>query len=433
MLLGRRRSIFGGRGAAGPGAGDDAPSDTPARPLSPAERPAGLLLMGGGARTAYQAGVLRAIGVLTRHRTMPFQNIVGTSAGAINAAFLASQAADWPDSTEWLCALWRGMTPQSVFSTGARNWYLRGARWVSWLALPRLMRQHPESFLDNGPLRRTLAEVIDLRSMARAFDEGLVDMVGITASSYTSGRHVTFIESRRDIATWARPGRVAVRARIGLEHMLASSAIPFVFGPVPLSVAGETEFFGDGTMRQSAPLSPLIQAGSGRILAISVGQQERSSLFAGRQRAQRTPSLAQVAGHALSSIMFDALPADIEQLERINEALELLPPETAASFPFQRVDVLAIYPSRPIEEIALEHVRELPPRVRSFLATFGGTEQNGIALASYLLFEPGFCEALMRLGYHDAMAQADALRAFFGMNDGADPARAATLAAAAGG
>ncbi len=379
----------------------------------------GLLLMGGGARTAYQAGVVAAIGeIVDGANGMPFDQIVGTSAGAVNGAYLAANAGRWPDAATELVELWRGLTPGRVYSTEWLDWYLRGARWVSWLAMPRLMRSRPESLLDNAPLRATLRESIDVGAIEAAIDSGALDYFGVSASSYTSGRHVVFYRCGRALPPWSRPGRVAVAARIGIDHLVASAALPFVFAPVPLSIEDGIEYFGDGTMRQLAPLSPLIHAGAGRILAIGVAPGERAGLFeAGGARPGTDPgkpTLAQIAGHALASIMFDALPADAERLQRANQALALIPAELRRDFPFRPVDILTLGPSRPIEELALEHIRDLPARVRAFLRTFGGTEQNGMALASYLMFESSFTDELIALGRADALERADEIRRFFG-------------------
>lgn len=379
----------------------------------------GLLLMGGGARTAYQAGVVAAIGeIVDGANGMPFDQIVGTSAGAVNGAYLAANAGRWPDAATELVELWRGLTPGRVYSTEWLDWYLRGARWVSWLAMPRLMRSRPESLLDNAPLRATLRESIDVGAIEAAIDSGALDYFGVSASSYTSGRHVVFYRCGRALPPWSRPGRVAVAARIGIDHLVASAALPFVFAPVPLSIEDGIEYFGDGTMRQLAPLSPLIHAGAGRILAIGVAPGERAGLFeAGGARPGTDPgkpTLAQIAGHALASIMFDALPADAERLQRANQALALIPAKLRRDFPFRPVDILTLGPSRPIEELALEHIRDLPARVRAFLRTFGGTEQNGMALASYLMFESSFTDELIALGRADALERADEIRRFFG-------------------
>ncbi|MFA7506092.1 MAG: patatin-like phospholipase family protein [Burkholderiaceae bacterium] len=396
---------------------------------------AGLLLMGGGARTAYQAGVISAIaGLVPDGPASPFDKIAGTSAGAINGAFLAASAGRWPLAAAELCELWRGLTPERVFSTEWLDWYLRGARWISWLAVPRLMRSRPESLLDNAPLVRSLHEAIDVEAIEAAIDAGTVDYFAVTASSYTSGRHVTFYRSGRALRPWMRPGRIAVAARIGVDHLVASAALPFVFAPVALPIDGGTEYFGDGTMRQSTPLSPLIHAGADRILAIGAGPGERAGLFErgpGHPGAHPgKPTLAQIAGHALASVMFDALPADVEQMERANEALALIPPDLREAFPFRPVEIMTINPSRPIEELALEHIRELPPRVRAFLRTFGGTEQNGMALASYLLFEPSFTVELIALGRADALRRAAEIREFFGVRPASPPPRLAAGASA---
>jgi len=286
--------------------------------------------------------------------------------------------------------------------------------------MPRLMRSRPEALLDNAPLRATLREVIDVDGIEAALAAGTLDYFAVTASSYTSGRHATFYRCRRALAPWSRPGRVAVSGRIGVDHLVASAALPFVFAPVALPIDGGSEYFGDGTMRQLAPLSPLIQAGATRILAIGVAPGERAGLFeatAPRPGADPgKPTLAQIAGHALASIMFDALPADVERLQRANEALGLIPPDLQRSFPFRPVETMTIGPSRPIEELALAHVQALPPRVRSFLRTFGGTEQNGMALASYLMFEPSFVAELIALGHADALERAGEIRRFFGLD-----------------
>ena len=378
----------------------------------------GLLLMGGGARTAYQAGVIAAIGELVDSGpAIPFDKIAGTSAGAVNGSFLAANAGRWPAAAAELVELWRELTPGRVYSTEWLNWYLHGARWVSWLAVPRLMRNRPESLLDNAPLVETLQAAIDPDAIEAAIAAGTLDYFAVTASSYTSGRHVTFYRSGRELRPWLRPGRIAVAARLGIDHLVASAALPFVFAPVPLPIDGGVESFGDGTMRQLAPLSPLIHAGATRILAIGAGPGQRAGLFeasaAQPGATPAKPTLAQIAGHALASIMFDALPADIEQVQRANEALALIPPEFRGAFPFRPVEVMSISPSRPIEELALGHIRDLPARVRAFLRTFGGTEQNGMALASYLMFEPSFTAELIALGRADARLRAADIRAFF--------------------
>lgn len=397
----------------GNGASRARPAPSPAvNPLHSAR--IGLLLTGGGARTAYQAGVLSAVAEIVGGTHFPYRFLSGSSAGSINAAFLASHATRWPQAAQDLCDVWHSITAERVFSTEVLNWYLRGARWISWLAVPRIVKHQPDAFLDNSPLIKTLRELIDMDAIGENLSAGHFDAIGIGASSYTSGRHVTFYQAREQVSDWQSADRVALRQPLSIQHLAASSAIPFVFSPVPLQINGGVEWFGDGTMRQSAPLMPLVQAGAQRILAISVSPEERASMFARRQDSgDKPPTLAQVAGHALASVFYDALPAEIEQIERVNAALQLLKREIPDQFPFRPMEVLAIFPSEPIENIALRHVRTLPPRVRSFLKTFGGTESSGMSLASYLLFEPQFTDELIDLGRRDAMAKAAQIRALF--------------------
>lgn len=378
----------------------------------------GLLLTGGGARTAYQAGVLAGVAEILDVSEFPYRFLSGSSAGSINAAYLAAHAARWPQASEDLCDVWASIKAERVFTTEMLNWYMRGARWISWLALPRVISRQPDAILDNTPLISTLRELIDTDAIDQNLANGLFDAIGIGASSYTSGRHVTFYQARDDIADWQSADRVAIRQRLSIQHLAASSAIPFVFGPVQLEVDGKTEWFGDGTMRQSAPLKPLLEAGARRILAITVAPEERASMFETRvDNGKRPPTLAQVAGHAMASVFYDALPAEIDQINRVNGALQLLQQELPESFPFKPIEVLEIAPSEPIEQIALRHVKSLPPRVRSFLKTFGGTDSSGMALASYLLFEPAFTAELIALGRHDARLHATEIRALFDPNE----------------
>jgi NTE family protein len=385
----------------------------------------GLVLMGGGARAAYQVGVLRALARIRREvgapRGNPFGVIAGTSAGAINAAAIACQADRFDQAVAGLVKVWREFGAEQVYRADAFGVVRSGTRWLTMLtlgwALARWRRASPRSLLDNRPLAELLARVIPFDRLPGLLNDGHLSALAITASSYSSGNHVTFCQTARPFEPWLRSQRVAVPASIGLEHLLASSAIPFVFPAVSLPVSGQAEWFGDGSMRQSAPISPAVHLGAERVLIVGAGRLQEPP---GERRVGGPyPSLAQVAGHALSNIFLDALAVDIERAQRINRTLELLDPRVRARSPLRPLELLVIAPSQRLDDIAARHVESLPPAVRKLLRGIGvgqgnGGGRGGAALASYLLFEAGFTRELIALGVADTMTRRDEVLEFFG-------------------
>ncbi|MGV3725644.1 patatin-like phospholipase family protein [Hydrogenophaga sp.] len=384
-----------------------------------------LVLMGGGARTAYQVGVLKAVGALLATRAtppeaataFPFQWLFGTSAGALNASYLASIATQGMGALSQLATFWSGLRSERVYRLEAPGW-VRANRVVAGLTLARQVRKH-RALLDTLPLVDTLHRAIDLHSVERALEHKLIHALGVTASSYTTGEHWTFCQTRANhpVQPWHRPGRRSEFQPITIEHLMASSAIPFLFPAVPLWVDGHKEHFGDGSMRQLSPLSPAIQFGARRILVVGVGQPQRSGMAA---RHGGEPTAGTIAGHAMASVFHDTLQADVEQAQRVSQTLARLPPTLAAALPYRPVEVLAIQPSFSLDELASKHIRELPAPTRNTLAGLGaldtrrGAAGSAAALASYLLFEPGFVNALIELGEHDAWRRKDELMRFFG-------------------
>ncbi|HEY0956766.1 MAG TPA: patatin-like phospholipase family protein [Roseateles sp.] len=385
----------------------------------------GLILTGGGARAAYQVGVLAAIAQLRRDagatQASPFPIISGTSAGAINASTLACHADDFDAAVDGLVHLWQGLHVENIYRADAFEAVKSGARWLSMLslgwAIARWTRSRPRSLLDNTPLRELLSRYLDMGRIETMLDGGHLRALALTGSSYTSGQHVTFFQTHHHIVPWLREQRMAVQARLTLAHLMASSAIPFIFPAEPLELEGIPEWFGDGSMRQSAPISPAVHLGAERVLVIGAGRmKEPEGRRAGADEAH--PSMAQIAGHALSNIFLDALAVDVERLRRINRTLALLPRETRAATALRPIELLVIAPSRRLDDLAGEHQASLPKSVRAMLRAFGvsgkGQSTSGSALISYLLFEPSFVNELINLGLSDTLAKRAEVQRFFG-------------------
>jgi NTE family protein len=385
----------------------------------------GLVLSGGGARAAYQVGVLRAIARLRRGtaaalRRCPFGVICGTSAGAVNAAALACHADQFDGAVEAIAQVWENFSAEQVYRADSLGVIRSGAQWLTMLSigwlLARWRKARPRSLLDNAPLGELLAQMVPLQRLPRMLARRHVQALALTASNYSSGQHVTFYQSAAPVPAWLRSQRVAAPVELSTAHLLASSAIPFVFPAAELPIGAQLEWFGDGSMRQTAPLSPAIHLGAQRLLVIGAGRMHEPP---GRQ-VENTgyPSLAQIAGHTLSSIFLDALTADVERLQRINRTLALLSDEARLATPLRPIEALVIAPSQRLDDIAARHVDELPATVRALLRGVGvsgsGRGAQGAALASYLLFEAGYTRELMLLGEADVAARRGEVLAFFG-------------------
>ncbi len=387
-----------------------------ARPKAGRRPRQALVLMGGGARTAYQAGVLRGLGNLLRlqssaaHHPFPFDILVGTSAGALNAAFLASTATEGLEAFDRLASFWQQLHSERVYRLQVPHW-VRFSRLLAAVRLWGHARQQG-ALLDTMPLVDTLHQAISLAGIERSLAAGALEAVAVTASSYSSGAHWTFCQTGPGAAAalrqpWARPGRRGEFQPLTIEHLMASAAIPFLFPATPLWVDGRREYFGDGSMRQISPLSPALHLQADRVLVIGVGQPQRAALGGHPGGNPGTlagePRMGAILGHALASVFHDTLQADVEQAQRVTEALRHMPREVAALLPYQPIDVLALHPSQSLDALAQQHASALPREVRRVLSGLGAMRSGG-PLASYLLFEPGFVRALMDLGEQDAYA-----------------------------
>lgn len=373
-----------------------------------------LVLTGGGARAAYQVGVLRGLASLMppdAEPASPFQILCGTSAGAINAGALAASSGDFRAAADGLATLWASIHAADVYRTGVGSLSISGARWLSAMAVGWMMRRGPRSLFDNAPLGELLERLHRPDAIAEAINSGMLHALAITALNYSNGRHVTFYQAHGGIQPWHRSQREAEAAEITPAHMLASSSIPFLFPAIPIPCRGQTDHFGDGTIRQISPLSPAIHLGASRIMAIGTASRYRPGWY-DTVPGGGYPSLAQIGGQALASIFLDGLTVDIERLQQINGLLSRAPELVDSMAGWRPIEVMVIEPSERLEVIAARHLKNLPRTVRAFLAPLGGTEARGAAFASYLLFEPEFTRELMALGEHDALQRADEVRAF---------------------
>jgi NTE family protein len=352
-------------------------------------------------------------------RKNPFEIICGTSAGAINATALACRADHFEESVTHLLGIWRNLEVEQVYRADSIGVLRSGARWLSLLSFGWLLRkwhtQPPSSLLDNAPLVGLLHKMLDLPRLDQALNSGVLDALAVSASSYTGGSHVTFYQSARAIPSWRRAQRMSVQQQIGVDHLLASAAIPLIFPAVPLYCNDRCEYFGDGSIREVAPVSPAIHLGATKILVIGSGHvggpQRNFAEYSGY------PSLAQIAGHAMSSIFLDGLSVDLERIMRINGTLSLLTHEQRQQTPLRQVNLLAITPSVPLDSLASRHVGSLPLPIKTLLSTIGATERRGGALASYLLFEASYTRSLIELGQVDTLSRRDEVLRFFDIDE----------------
>jgi NTE family protein len=374
----------------------------------------GVIMSGGGARAAYQVGVLKAVArILPANIPNPFAVVCGASAGAINAASLAVYANNFQQAVRRMEHVWGNFHVHQVFRTDMRGMLHNWAKWLAALVVGGLGRNNPTSLLDRQPLEQLLARYLPCERIQAAIDAGWLHALSISVSGYTSGQSVSFYQGVAGIKPWKRTTRVGCPAVITLDHLMASSAIPLVFDAVKI----HREYFGDGSMRQIAPISPALHLGADRVLVIGV-RQETDGQPARAADDVEYPSLAQIGGHVLSSIFLDALEADLERLRRINETVRLIPPEQRAGNPMHTthlrpVETLLISPSKNLGEIALRHKQHFPRSVRYLLRGVGAWKRGGGDMLSYLLFEKPYCRELIDLGYHDAMRRHAEIEAFF--------------------
>lgn len=372
-----------------------------------------LLLSGGGSRAAYQVGVLAGLRELTAPGTPnPFPIVCGTSAGAINALALATHAGDLHAAVDSMLDVWAGFRSHHVMRTDWPGLLAQAWRW-SRTNLLGGSGEMTTALLDNRPLRELLDQHMRFGCIEEALQAGLLRAVSVSAFDYHSSQSVYFYQSRSRITPWRRHRRIGVQTRLGLDHLMASAAIPLLFPPVLLN----RRWYGDGAVRQQSPLSPALHLGASQVLVIGVTHRVGSGPAAGQPgpviKPPPPPSLAQLGGHLLHSTFIDNLETDLEQLERMNFLASYQPLGMRnTSEGLRHVDVLVISPSEPLDVIAARHRNALPAGLRLFLRGSGATRSSGSDLLSYLLFEAEYCNELIELGRRDALARASDLRNF---------------------
>ncbi|MEH6650072.1 MAG: patatin-like phospholipase family protein [Motiliproteus sp.] len=372
-----------------------------------------LILSGGGARAAYQVGVLKAVAeILPAGSANPFPIICGTSAGAINALTLACHTGDFRETVANLEAIWRQLTPEQIYRSDLWSLLKGGGRLMASLLNEGVGRHRPVSMLDNTPMRRLIERSVDFSQIQHSIDRGRLEAVCVTAMGYSSGHSVSFFQGAEHLKPWHRHRRNGSHCELNIDHLMASAAIPTVFPSVHIN----REYFGDGALRQLAPISPALHLGAHRVFVVGVSGNRNPQHWSRRRRTRHSPSMAQIMSHLLASAFIDSLEGDIEHLERTNKLLQLIPEDqrAAAGLPVRQVDSLIISPTDELDKIAGRKIRYLPNTLRFFMRMVGATAKGGGGgAASYLLFAPPFCETLIDLGYKDAMWERQNIESFF--------------------
>lgn len=383
----------------------------------------GLVLTGGGARAAYQVGVIQALAEMTHETQSPFKIITGVSAGAINGGYLMSRADDFKIAAQGLWDLWINLHSERIYRADPASLASLGTKWLRTLGMGGMIRQKKANHLLNtDPLRELLTQELKLDRLPKFFKDGTLRGASFSATNYLTGTAISFYDGAEDVQPWVRSTRIGVRAPLTVEHVMASSAIPVFFPPVRL----EGALYGDGCIRLTSPLSPAIHMGSDRIIAIGIRyfRSQEQTLEMNQTVRREDLSIAEIGGVLLNAVFLDSLETDIERMERINNTISMMGEEARAKMALKTIPVLALRPSQDLGQLARGCLKEFPTLIRFLLKGVGAKEDKGWDLLSYLAFERAYTEQLIQLGYHDTIRKKEQVLEFmYG-----DPERALKMA-----
>jgi len=369
----------------------------------------GLILTGGGAKAAYQVGVIKAIlKILPNDQRNPFPIIAGSSGGAINGAVMASFANRPRVGIKRLESIWNEMHVDHIYRVGWAGLLKNSARWLGQFFRSAYSNPKPLSLFLNSPLQNLLTKVIDFEQIQKNIDDQFLNAVSVTAYGYGNGISTSFFQGNQELKNWQRYKREGQRDFIGVHHLMASAAIPIVFPAIKI----KREYFGDGSIGFLSPVSPALHMGADKVLVISM---ESPSTTSKTNRQVSYPQLAEIGGRLMESIFTDSLAADLERLERVNATLKLIPEKikNKQKDQLKQIESLVISPGFDIDEVAAEHYQSLPKLLRFFLKRAGISEQSGGSILSYLLFEQSFTQHLMQKGFEETLLRSEEIIEFF--------------------
>ena len=370
-----------------------------------------LILTGGGARAAYQVGVLSAISKFSpRHHPVPFPIICGTSAGAINATALACYASCFQLGVKKLEWVWNSLKTDRIYHSDP---FRVGGHIISGILgsfQADYANKTARSLLNNSPLRTLLSNVVDYNRIDNNIVKGDLSALSITASSYSTGNSISFYQSNDSVKPWFRAKRSGIPTQINSDHLLASAAIPLIFPSMKI----KRSHFGDGSIHQLSPLSPAIHLGGEKLFIVGVEQPKEPIHI--NENNPHPPSTATIAGHLLDGIFSDTLQSDLERMNRVNKTLSQITNDRRKNNEgLKNIESLVLNPSHNFNSMAVEYYHELPYTIRMLLRGIGITNNSESSILSYLLFDKAYCKQLIKLGFEDALEQETKIRQFLNL------------------